>query len=136
VKTRPSPGIPRIAAPAGPAVTIEPWWPVPSVSSVYANGPASPAASYQLATGKPVMAIGGFNGSDPSPTLAQFKQYVAQGKIHYFIGAGGQGGGQGGGETRMGPGGGTSSEISTWVAATFAQVTLDGVTFYDLTERK
>ncbi|MET9376298.1 glycosyltransferase family 39 protein [Streptomyces sp. NPDC002992] len=97
---------------------------------------AQNAASYQLATGKPVMAIGGFNGSDPSPTLAQFKQYVAQGKIHYFIGAGAQGGGEGGGETRMGPDGGTSSEISTWVAATFEKVTLDGVTFYDLTEKK
>ena len=38
------------------------------------------------------MAIGGFNGTDPSPTLAQFQQYVAEGKIHYFIG-GGTGGG-------------------------------------------
>ena len=28
----------------------------------------------QLATGEPVMAIGGFNGTDPSPTLAQFQQ--------------------------------------------------------------
>ncbi|MEU5986901.1 glycosyltransferase family 39 protein [Streptomyces sp. NPDC047434] len=89
---------------------------------------AQNAASYQLATEKPVMAIGGFNGSDPSPTLAQFKQYVAQGKIHYFIGGGGGGG--------MGPGGGTSSEISTWVTATFEQVTLDGSTFYDLTRKK
>ena len=35
------------------------------------------AASYQLASKDPVMAIGGFNGSDPSPTLEQFKQYVA-----------------------------------------------------------
>ncbi len=43
------------------------------------------ASGYQLATGKPVMPIGGFNGSDPSPTLAQFQQYVQQGKIHYFI---------------------------------------------------
>ncbi|WP_055555124.1 glycosyltransferase family 39 protein, partial [Streptomyces kanamyceticus] len=48
------------------------------------------AASYQLATGDPVMAIGGFNGSDPSPTLARFKRYVADGEIHYFI-AGGTG---------------------------------------------
>ncbi len=47
------------------------------------------ASGYQLATGDPVMAIGGFNGSDPSPTLAQFQQYVAEGKIHYFIGSGG-----------------------------------------------
>ena len=43
------------------------------------------AASYQLATGLPVMAIGGFNGSDPSPTLAQFQADVAQGRVHYFI---------------------------------------------------
>ena len=52
------------------------------------------AAGYQLATGQPVMAIGGFNGTDPSPTLAQFERYVQEGKIHYFI-AGGGGGSEG-----------------------------------------
>jgi len=31
------------------------------------------AAGLQLSSGKPVMAIGGFNGSDPSPTLAEFQ---------------------------------------------------------------
>ncbi|ALO09785.1 Putative integral membrane protein [Streptomyces venezuelae] len=98
---------------------------------------AQNAASYQLATEKPVMAIGGFNGSDPSPTLAQFKQYVAEGKIHYFIGSGessGEGGGEGGGG-RMGGGGpgGGNSEISTWVSETFEKVTIGGATFYDLT---
>ncbi|WOX23384.1 glycosyltransferase family 39 protein [Streptomyces solicathayae] len=92
---------------------------------------AQNAASYQLATEKPVMAIGGFNGSDPSPTLAQFKQYVAQGRIHYLVGSG-----EGGGGMRMGPGGGTSSAISAWVADTFEKVTLDGSTFYDLTKKK
>ncbi|MFC9427236.1 glycosyltransferase family 39 protein [Streptomyces sp. NPDC056987] len=82
------------------------------------------AASYQLATEKPVMAIGGFNGSDPSPTLAQFKKYVADGKIHYFLsGSGG------------GPGGNGSSSITTWVEATFKKVTVDGTTLYDLTEK-
>ena len=40
------------------------------------------AAGYQLATRLPVMAVGGFNGTDPSPTLAQFQQLVADGKIH------------------------------------------------------
>ena len=54
------------------------------------------AAGYQLATEEPVMAIGGFNGSDPSPTLAQFETYVANGEIHYFIAGGGMGGGLGG----------------------------------------
>jgi hypothetical protein len=38
------------------------------------------ASGYQLATGQPVMAIGGFNGTDPSPTLARFQQYVAAGR--------------------------------------------------------
>ena len=81
------------------------------------------AAGYQLATGHPVMAIGGFNGSDPSPTLEQFQQYVADGRIHWFI-AGGQGG--------MGAGGQTSSAISTWVQQNFGSVTVDGVTLYNL----
>ncbi|MFE5619163.1 ArnT family glycosyltransferase [Streptomyces sp. NPDC056524] len=97
---------------------------------------AQNAASYQLATGEPVMAIGGFNGSDPSPTLAQFKQYVAQGKIHYFVGGGGLGGGTGGMGGGPGGGAGSGSEISSWVTETFEQVTVDGSTFYDLTRRK
>ena len=44
------------------------------------------AAGVQLATGEPVMAIGGFNGSDPAPTLEQFQRYVAEGRIHWFLG--------------------------------------------------
>ncbi len=81
------------------------------------------AAGYQLATELPVMPIGGFNGSDPSPTLAQFQEYVAQGRIHYFIGGG-----------RGGPGGG-NSEISTWVQQNFTATEVDGVTLYDLTTK-
>ena len=57
---------------------------------------ANSAAGYQLATGEPVMAIGGFNGTDPAPTLAQFEQYVSEGKIHYYIAGGGGFGGFGG----------------------------------------
>ena len=49
---------------------------------------ANNAAGYQLASQQPVMAIGGFNGSDPSPTLAQFQQYVADGQVHWFIDGG------------------------------------------------
>src|SRR5699024_1962283 len=45
---------------------------------------AKQAAGYQLALDEPVMAIGGFNGTDPSPTLEEFKQLVAEGRIHYF----------------------------------------------------
>ncbi|MGW1984583.1 glycosyltransferase family 39 protein [Streptomyces collinus] len=85
------------------------------------------AASYQLATGSPVMAIGGFNGTDPSPTLAEFKKYVAEGKIHYFIAGGGMGGGMGGS--------GSGSKISSWVQSNFKKVTAGSATFYDLTRK-
>ncbi|MCA1223025.1 glycosyltransferase family 39 protein [Streptomyces sp. 8L] len=87
------------------------------------------AAGYQLATERPVMPIGGFNGSDPSPTLAQFKRYVADGRIHYLLSSG-QGGGMGG------PGGGGSSAITTWVEKNYTKVTVDGTTLYDLTKPK
>jgi 4-amino-4-deoxy-L-arabinose transferase-like glycosyltransferase len=96
------------------------------------------AAGYQLATQEPVMAIGGFNGSDPSPTLAQFQQYVADGEIHFFIAGGGMGGGTGRG-TGGGPGGaaagsdsGTSAAISAWVEDSFTATTVDGVSVYDV----
>ncbi|WFE54400.1 glycosyltransferase family 39 protein [Micromonospora sp. WMMD1155] len=81
------------------------------------------ASGYQLATGDPVMPIGGFNGSDPSPTLAQFQRYVADGKIHYFIGGGG---------FRANGGSSASQEIAAWVAEAFTAQTVDGVTVYDL----
>jgi 4-amino-4-deoxy-L-arabinose transferase-like glycosyltransferase len=87
------------------------------------------ASGYQLATGEPVMAIGGFNGSDPSPTLAQFQQDVAAGKIHYFIG-GGTGGGRGGPSTG---GSNAGAEIAAWVAATYQAQTVGTTTVYDLT---
>ncbi|MGC4798417.1 ArnT family glycosyltransferase [Micromonospora saelicesensis] len=81
------------------------------------------ASGYQLATGEPVMPIGGFNGSDPSPTLAQFQRYVADGKIHYFVGGGG---------FRANGGSSASQEIAAWVAETFTAQTVDGVTVYNL----
>jgi 4-amino-4-deoxy-L-arabinose transferase-like glycosyltransferase len=88
---------------------------------------ANSAAGVQLATGHSVMPIGGFNGTDPSPTLAQFQELVAAGKVHYFIagGIGGPGGGPGGG--------GTSSQIAGWVESTFTAQSVGGVTVYDLT---
>ncbi|WP_116115159.1 ArnT family glycosyltransferase [Amycolatopsis ruanii] len=86
---------------------------------------SNPAASYQLASGFPVMALGGFNGTDPSPTLEQFQAYVADGRIHYFIGE----------PTEINSTGGSDAaeEIAAWVAATFTATTVDGVTVYDLT---
>jgi 4-amino-4-deoxy-L-arabinose transferase-like glycosyltransferase len=56
------------------------------------------AASMELATGGiPVMAIGGFRGTDPAPSLASFEKLVAEHKIHYYVAGGGGFGGRGGG---------------------------------------
>jgi 4-amino-4-deoxy-L-arabinose transferase-like glycosyltransferase len=82
------------------------------------------AAGLQLGTGLPVMAVGGFNGSDPSPTLAQFQAYVAAGQIHYFA-AGGPFGDQNGGSN-------AATEISQWVTTHYTSVAIGGSTFYDL----
>jgi 4-amino-4-deoxy-L-arabinose transferase-like glycosyltransferase len=87
------------------------------------------ASGYQLATDDPVMAIGGFNGTDPAPTLAQFQQDVSQGKIHYFIGGTGASGLAGGSGSQ------DSAQIAAWVSSHFTQSTVDGVVVYDLTAR-
>jgi hypothetical protein len=87
------------------------------------------AASLELASdGVPVMAIGGFSGSDPAPTLAELEKLVAEHEIHYFVNGGGPGGGAGAGG---GPGGG--SQITSWVAAHYTSKTVGGTTVYDLT---
>jgi len=82
------------------------------------------AAPLELATGDPVMAIGGFNGTDPWPTLAVFEELVAKHEVHYYVGQNSEsfGGGQG------------SSAISKWVAAHFTKETVGGETVYNLTE--
>jgi 4-amino-4-deoxy-L-arabinose transferase-like glycosyltransferase len=93
-------------------------------SWVAATTGSDSASGYQLATGDPVMAIGGFNGTDPAPSLAQFERYVAEGRIHYYISGGG-----------FGPGGSASSDatrIASWVSSHFTARTVDGLTVYDL----
>ncbi|HJQ04832.1 MAG TPA: glycosyltransferase family 39 protein [Nocardioides sp.] len=100
-----------------------------SYTWVAATVRSSDAASYQLASREPVMAIGGFNGTASSPTLAQFQQDVAEGRIHYFI-ASGNAGGMGG------PGASADSvaaQITAWVESSFTPTTIGGTTVYDLT---
>jgi len=68
------------------------------------------AATLELATGgAPVMAIGGFDGEGGNLTLAQFKQYVARGEIHYYINSNTS---RGGGFSASGAPGGTSGRPS------------------------
>jgi 4-amino-4-deoxy-L-arabinose transferase-like glycosyltransferase len=101
-----------------------------SYTWVAATVGAENASGYQLAAGQPVMAIGGFNGTDQTPSLAEFESLVSQGRVHYFIASGGFGGGGGGQQ------GGSSdaSQIQSWVESHFAATTVGGTTLYDLTQ--
>jgi 4-amino-4-deoxy-L-arabinose transferase-like glycosyltransferase len=55
------------------------------------DGSDTAAAMELAAGGVPVMAIGGFRGSDPAPSLAAFERLVAAHKIHYYVAGGGFG---------------------------------------------
>jgi hypothetical protein len=88
---------------------------------------AESAAPLQLASGKPVMAIGGFNGTDNAPTLAEFERMVAAGEIHYFVGAN---------QASFGGGSGPAAQITAWVRAHFTAETVGGVAVYDLTRAR
>ena len=86
---------------------------------------ANESAAIQLTSGQPVMAVGGFNGSDTPLTLEQFKQLVKDGKVNYYaISSHGRGGGPGGG----------NNEITVWVKQTGTTVNYGGsdVTLYKL----
>ena len=92
-------------------------WAAASVGSFTASG-------LELKTGASVMAIGGFTGSDNSPTLAQFQQYVADNQVRYFI-AGDRGGPPRGKS-------GSASDITAWVQQNFTPIDVGGTTVYDL----
>ncbi|AUN42861.1 ArnT family glycosyltransferase [Tsukamurella tyrosinosolvens] len=83
------------------------------------NG-AQSQGSLQLNSGRPVIAIGGFSGSDPAPTLAQFQQWVKDGKISYYVSSGG-----------FRPGGG-KSEVQSWVEKNFTATKVGSATVYQL----
>ncbi|WP_284763448.1 glycosyltransferase family 39 protein [Arthrobacter sp. efr-133-R2A-63] len=89
---------------------------------------ATQAASLELATNTNVIALGGWNGGDPYPTLAQFQDMVAKGQIGYYIEGGGMGGGGGfGGQSG-------NSEVASWVQANFQAQTVGNSTVYKLTK--
>lgn len=67
---------------------------------------AQSAAPIIVKTGLPVIAMGGFTGSDPAMTVPKLQAYVSAGKLHYVLTGGGGG-----------PGGGGSSAVTSWVAA-------------------
>jgi 4-amino-4-deoxy-L-arabinose transferase-like glycosyltransferase len=76
-------------------------------SFLFATTSSMTASPYIIATGKPVMALGGFSGGDPILTVAQLQALVANETVRYFL-LSGDGRGFGGG-----PGG--SSGATSWV---------------------
>jgi 4-amino-4-deoxy-L-arabinose transferase-like glycosyltransferase len=75
---------------------------------------AMSAESYILATGDPVMALGGFTGGDPILTPSKLAVLVKQGTVRYFLldGRGGFGG----------PGAGGNSSVTAWVQSNCTSV--------------
>ncbi len=108
---------------------------------VAATPGSTDAGYYQLATGDPVMALGGFGSSDPAPTLEQFQAYVADGRVHYYIESAGMtmpvgSSDEAGGQQLMPPGANDDNEankIKAWVKQHYTAVTVDDVSLYDLT---
>lgn len=86
---------------------------------------ANNAAGLELATRRPVMALGGFNATDPAPTLAEFQHLVAQRKIHYFVADTIQ--------IAAGDSDIATRQIPRWVAGRFRATDFDSVRVYDLT---
>jgi 4-amino-4-deoxy-L-arabinose transferase-like glycosyltransferase len=90
---------------------------------------SSSAAGLELSTGTAVMAVGGFSGSDPVPTLRQFQDDVAQHKVAYYIVVNNRGHGPGRGNRGH-------ADIAKWVEATFPSTSLGDATVYNLSKPK
>jgi 4-amino-4-deoxy-L-arabinose transferase-like glycosyltransferase len=69
-----------------------------------ATGSSMQAAPIELATGRPVIAMGGFSGGDAAMTVDRLQELVRTGQLRYVLaGSGG------------GPGGGGSQAVLSWV---------------------
>ena len=89
---------------------------------------SSAAAGLELKSHTAVMAIGGFSGRDPVPTLSEFQQYVANHQVTYYIVADDY-------EDHAGSfswPGGQHTDITNWVVANYAPVRVDDYTVYNL----
>ncbi|MGA7703649.1 MAG: hypothetical protein WB998_02020, partial [Solirubrobacteraceae bacterium] len=76
------------------------------------------AGSIAVESGREAIDMGGFMGSDPAPSLAKLKSFIASGQLHYVL-LSGTGGGSG-------PGGGGSSASRDAVKARDAWIQAHG----------
>lgn len=96
--------------------------------SAAANG-AQAAAALQLASGTPVMAVGGWSG-DPVPTLQQFIDDVHAGRVGYYVQVGGAHRGKVARSANHSAA--HTREISEWVAEHYSPMTFDNCQVYRL----
>ena len=78
----------------------------------------SEASPYILYTGQEVLAMGGFTGSVPEPTLARVKELVSSGQLRYFL-VDGTGAGPAAGPGSAHP---TTQAIASWVTNSCATI--------------
>jgi 4-amino-4-deoxy-L-arabinose transferase-like glycosyltransferase len=80
------------------------------------------AANYQLALGRAVLPVGGFDGTDPYPTLEKFQSLVAEGEVGSLV------------VQNLPPltleGKGESARIVEWVRENFPAQSSDGTELY------
>ncbi|NEN86218.1 ArnT family glycosyltransferase [Paenibacillus elgii] len=77
---------------------------------LFATTSATSAAPYIIQTGKAVMAMGGFSGSDPILTVSKLQKLVDDKEVKYFLIPSGSGFGFG-----FGGGMGGSTEVMSWI---------------------
>lgn len=97
-----------------------------SATWLVAVSSANAAAPIQLATGRPVLAMGGFSGSDPAMTVTKLQQLVRSGQLRYVLLGGGPGGRGGFGRPPGAGDGGTAGSVSSWVTQNCTVVNYSG----------
>jgi hypothetical protein len=65
-----------------------------SATWLVATSSAAGGDAIELATGRPVLAMGGFSGTDPAMTVSELRQLVSSGQLRYVLVGGGPGGGR------------------------------------------
>ncbi|WP_427006591.1 ArnT family glycosyltransferase [Pseudarthrobacter sp. H2] len=85
------------------------------------------AANYQLESGRAVLPLGGFDGTDPFPTLEQFKVLVGQGRVGSVV------------IQNLPPltleGRGESARIVEWVRERFTAERIDSADYFQLAKK-
>ncbi|MBT2514369.1 glycosyltransferase family 39 protein [Arthrobacter sp. ISL-30] len=83
------------------------------------------AANYQLESQRAILPVGGFDGTDPFPTLAQFQQMVSDGQVDSLV------------IQNLPPltsqGRAESARIVEWVTSHYTPEPIDGASYYRLT---